>query len=161
MSLYEYKRVTGLCRVIEMEKVTPAIASCLNHLVQYLRYQPDTKEYEERLKDMAHRSYIRILLAFPDRQDWRDEQLMGAVVVYTLPTLSGIHGHVEDLVVGLEHRHKGIGQALMQAVIDLARNKGWDHVEMTCNPKRVEALALYEKLGFVRRKTNVLRKEMT
>ena len=57
-------------------------------------------------------------------------------------------GHVGRVAVLREHRGKGYGCAIMQALIALAKSKGFDHVVLS---SQVHALPFYEQLGFVAR----------
>ena len=50
-----------------------------------------------------------------------------------------------DLYVSPEHRGKGIGRALVEAVAELADSRGAAHVHLTAN---LEALPFYERLPF-------------
>ena len=64
---------------------------------------------------------------------------------------------VEDVVVDATARGRGIGHKLILAAIEMARNKGATSVNLTSNPNREAANALYQKMGFNQRKTNVYR----
>lgn len=80
--------------------------------------------------------------------------IVGALTlaVYRVPT--GIRSVIEDVIVGISARGKGIGKALMLRAIELAREKGAGNISLTSNPLRVAANSLYVKLGFKKRKTN-------
>ncbi len=82
------------------------------------------------------------------------EQIVGALslVVYRVP--SGVRAAIEDVIVDLSARGRGIGDALMTRAIDIAREKGANAVALTSNPTRMAANALYQKLGFQKRATN-------
>jgi len=77
---------------------------------------------------------------------------MGCLVVYQVPT--GIHGVIEDVVVDQSFRGRGIGQALVQGLLDLARAKGARRVALTSNPGRASANRLYLRMGFCPWRTN-------
>ncbi len=55
---------------------------------------------------------------------------------------------LEDLFVREEARGSGLGRALVEAVVDLARERGCRRVELDVNEGNAAALALYESLGF-------------
>ena len=59
-------------------------------------------------------------------------------------------GVCEALKFGVkeEYREQGIGTALMEAVIDAARDAGQKTIVVTSNHKLKSALRIYEKLGF-------------
>ncbi|OGI38129.1 MAG: hypothetical protein A2612_02205 [Candidatus Moranbacteria bacterium RIFOXYD1_FULL_44_12] len=64
---------------------------------------------------------------------------------------------IEDVVVHPKHQGKGFGEKIMSHVIEQAKKKGIDSIELTSNPKRAVANKLYQKLKFEPRKTNVYR----
>ena len=74
--------------------------------------------------------------------------------VYDSPT--GRKAGVEDVVVSSACRGQGLGKALMEHVINYAhRELGDVELHLTSRPHRVAANALYQKLGFKRKETNV------
>ena len=60
------------------------------------------------------------------------------------------HGtcHLDRMVVHPEHQGKGIGKALTQFIIDLAKEKGTSKVWLDTTPALEGAVALYESMGF-------------
>ncbi|MGE5049172.1 MAG: GNAT family N-acetyltransferase [Deltaproteobacteria bacterium] len=78
-----------------------------------------------------------------------------ALVVFRIPT--GVRAWIEDVIVDQRVRGKGVGAALTRRALDLAVSRGARTVELTSRPGRVAANALYLKLGFERRDTNVYR----
>jgi len=54
------------------------------------------------------------------------------------------------MVVDRRHRKRGIGSALTKKAIDFARENGAVKVWLDTTPRLKEAMALYEKHGFVR-----------
>ena len=81
----------------------------------------------------------RVLLARWDRE------IVGMVML----ELQG-DGVCEALKFGVkeEYRQRGIGTALMEAVIQAAREAGQKTIVVTSNHKLKDALRIYEKLGF-------------
>lgn len=69
----------------------------------------------------------------------------------------GRFGSIEDVVVDENHRQKGLGNWLTKALIARAETLGMTHLDLTSRPHRVAANKMYEKLGFIRRDTNVYR----
>ena len=65
----------------------------------------------------------------------------------------GTFGHIEDVAVHPDHGGKGVGSALVRALVDLARHSGCYKVILSCNDQN---LAFYAKLGF-RRHDNGMR----
>ncbi len=63
-------------------------------------------------------------------------------------------GQVEDVIIDEKYRGKGLGELIMKYVISTARNLRLETLELTSNPKQVEANSLYPKLGFKKDETN-------
>ena len=58
------------------------------------------------------------------------------------------HGGVLGMGIIAEHRGRGIGEALMRAALDQARERGLTRVELTVRADNERAVALYRKIGF-------------
>ena len=61
---------------------------------------------------------------------------------------------IESVVVSSKMRGKGLGQKLMEHLLEEAARMKVDCIHLTSNPKREAANALYQKLGFERKETN-------
>jgi ribosomal protein S18 acetylase RimI-like enzyme len=59
--------------------------------------------------------------------------------------------YLAELYVVPDRRGHGLGRALMEAAIDLARREGADHMDLGTSEDDVAARALYESLGFSNR----------
>jgi len=86
-----------------------------------------------------------------------DGRVVATATLLTMQTLVGTFGYVEEVAVDADLRGRGIGHALMVAVLSTARDRGHDFVELTSRPSREAANALYRSLGFTLRETNVYR----
>jgi ribosomal protein S18 acetylase RimI-like enzyme len=63
----------------------------------------------------------------------------------------GLECYLAELYVAPRLRGRGIGRALMNAVLDLARQRGADYIELGTEEDDTAARALYESLGFSNR----------
>jgi ribosomal protein S18 acetylase RimI-like enzyme len=72
--------------------------------------------------------------------------------IYRVPT--GLRSIIEDVIVDQSMRRRGIGEALVERAIELARESGAEGVSLTSNPKREAANQLYRSMGFELRQTN-------
>jgi ribosomal protein S18 acetylase RimI-like enzyme len=81
---------------------------------------------------------------------------MLTLVVFPIP--SGMRARIEDVVVDTAARGKGVGAALTQEAVGLARELGARTVDLTSRPAREAANRLYERMGFSRRDSRVYRK---
>lgn len=79
---------------------------------------------------------------------------MTTVCCFTIPT--GRHATIEDVVVLPECQGTGLGRKLVQAALDYLAGTGQSYkVGLTSKPARVAANALYRKMGFMQKETNV------
>jgi ribosomal protein S18 acetylase RimI-like enzyme len=83
--------------------------------------------------------------------------IVGTLTLVTVPMLTGVRAHIEDVVVDGAARGSGIGAALTVAALERARDAGAESVELTSRPSREAANRLYQRLGFQVRETNVYR----
>jgi ribosomal protein S18 acetylase RimI-like enzyme len=86
-----------------------------------------------------------------------DGVAVGTLTLVELSTPTGARAWIEDVVVDEGARGKGAGEALALAAIAEARRRGVKSIDLTTRPSREAANALYRKLGFERRDTNVYR----
>jgi ribosomal protein S18 acetylase RimI-like enzyme len=56
--------------------------------------------------------------------------------------------YLAELYVAPQMRGRGLGRALMQAAIELARTRGADHMDLGTGEQDAAARGLYESLGF-------------
>lgn len=80
------------------------------------------------------------------------------LAIFRIPT--GVRAWIEDVVVDELARGSGVGEALSRAALAEAARRGAKTVELTSRPSREAANRLYQRVGFVRRDTNVYRYEL-
>ncbi len=68
--------------------------------------------------------------------------------------------HLDYLCVDPEYRGRKIGKTIMEFAEEYAINNGVSRIELTSKPSRVEAHKLYESCGYIKRETDVFRKEL-
>lgn len=139
--------------VIEkIEQVENLDVTDINRLVGYLSSDclNITKDY---LESIVTKSDTSIFLAR------ENGEVLGtfSLVIYKIPT--GIKASIEDVVVDLNARGKGVGEAMLRFAIDYASKMGVSKLDLTSKPERVAANNLYRKVGFRKRDTNIYRIE--
>jgi len=89
-----------------------------------------------------------------------DGEIVGllTLAVFRIPT--ALRAWIEDVVVDEGARGKGVGGALNQAALAEAKRRGAKTVDLTSRPSREAANRLYQRIGFVRRDTNVYRYDL-
>jgi ribosomal protein S18 acetylase RimI-like enzyme len=84
-------------------------------------------------------------------------QIVGALTLVVFPIPTGLRAWIEDVVVDVAARGKGVGAALTGEAVRLARADGARTVDLTSRPSREAANRLYERLGFQLRDSKVYR----
>ncbi|MEX0682539.1 MAG: ribosomal protein S18-alanine N-acetyltransferase [Dehalococcoidia bacterium] len=79
----------------------------------------------------------------PPPQD-RPELIVGFVGVWMLPDES----HIVTIAVRDSHRRRGVGELLLLATMDLARERAQPLVTLEVRVSNIAAIQLYEKYGF-------------
>jgi ribosomal protein S18 acetylase RimI-like enzyme len=133
--------------ISRVETITPELLTAFERLIPQLTQAPiPTREELQKLID----SPSVLILA-----RGADGEIIGAAALGVFRTPSGVHAHVEDVIVDESLRGQGIGEALVNHLLQIAREMGLKGVSLTCNPRRVAANALYQKMGFKKWETNV------
>lgn len=138
-------------KIIEITNYTPAVKETVNHLLQQL--VTDEIDISESFLDELVRSENSHLFCAVDESG--NYSGMVTVGIYLSPT--GAKAWVEDVVVDQSQRGKGIGELLTKHAVAFAKEKKVHVLMLTSNPSRVAANALYQKMGFVRKETNMYR----
>ncbi|MFC4275671.1 GNAT family N-acetyltransferase [Achromobacter aloeverae] len=90
-------------------------------------------------------------------RDRRNGRIVGTLTLVCMRIPTGQRAWIEDVVVDSSARGLGAGKALVDAALGHARTFGARTVDLTSNPSRAAAHALYEKSGFAVRDTRVYR----
>jgi ribosomal protein S18 acetylase RimI-like enzyme len=106
---------------------------------------PSAAQLAERLRELLPTGETVALLA-GDGPD-------GFAVLRFRPSLytPAVDCYLAELYVVPDRRGNGLGRAMMDFAIDLARERGADHMELTTAHDDVAARSLYASLGFTNR----------
>jgi ribosomal protein S18 acetylase RimI-like enzyme len=103
---------------------------------------PGPRRLAERVRQLLGEGEITVLLggAAPD----------GLAVLRFRPGIytEALECYLAELYVVPDRRGRGLGRALMEAAIELARGRGADYMDLGTAEDDVAARALYESLGF-------------
>jgi len=80
-----------------------------------------------------------------------DGEIAGTLQLTYIPGLTytgGERAQIEGVRVASEYRGRGVGQALIQWVIEQARARGCRVVQLTTDRQRPNAIRFYQKMGF-------------
>lgn len=113
---------------------------------EYGDYTPGVPALSERLGELLAKEEITVLIAEAERP-------LGFALLRLRPSLwaKANDAYLEELYVVPEHRGKGTGGALLDTAIDLARQLGANHFELTTGEEDRAAIALYESRSFTNR----------
>lgn len=118
----------------------------------------------ERVKELIHQLdssatmdeqylYKAILDGFISKV-YDEGKLIGMGWIFPRQTALRKQAVVEDMIVDNAYRGKGYGEKILLELLDWARKEDMDTIELTTNPARVAANALYQKVGFQLHPTN-------
>jgi ribosomal protein S18 acetylase RimI-like enzyme len=86
-----------------------------------------------------------------------DGRIAGLLTLAVFPIPTGMRAWIEDVVVDEAARGQGIGRALTNEALALAKAAGAKTVDLTSRPSREAAGRLYERVGFTTRSTRIYR----
>jgi ribosomal protein S18 acetylase RimI-like enzyme len=123
-----------------------AIARLLHDFnLEFLEPSPGVEVLTERVGELLEAGEITVLLAGagPD----------GLAVLRLRPALwsGGLEAYLQELYVAPDLRGRGIGRALLDRTIELARERGADGIDLNTGETDTAARALYESTGFTNR----------
>jgi ribosomal protein S18 acetylase RimI-like enzyme len=140
-------------RVVEATIVDDDLMSALNRLVPQLTATAPVPS-ESELRQILESPATTLLVA---RDSTDHDRIVGMLTLAMFRIPTGLRAWIEDVTVDETARGKGVGEALNRAAIALAGSRGARTVELTSRPSREAANRLYQRIGFVRRETNVYR----
>ena len=112
---------------------------------EYGDFTPGPRALTERIRQLLDGGEITVLLG--------GEPPEGLALLRFRPSLwkESLDCYLEELYVVPERRGRGLGRALMEAAIELARDRGAADMHLGTSEDDVAARALYESLGFTNR----------
>jgi ribosomal protein S18 acetylase RimI-like enzyme len=140
-------------QVASASRVDDELIAAFNRLIPQLS-RSAVVPTPDLIREIVDAPATRVLVARDGRDNGRIVGLL-TLVVFRIPT--GVRAWIEDVVVDESVRGRGVGEALSQEAIRQAVGSGARTVELTSRPSREAANRLYQRLGFVRRDSNVYR----
>ena len=92
-----------------------------------------------------------------------DREIVGTLTLALFRIPTGLRAWIEDVIVDEAARggeHPRVGERLVTAAIERARQAGARTVDLTSAPRRIAANKVYERMGFLQRETNVWRYDL-
>ena len=140
-------------RIEVAASVTDEIVTAFERLVPQLSSSSPAPS-REHLQRIVSSDSCRLLLAR------EGQQIVGSLTLVVFPIPTGARAWIEDVVVDSSARGKGVGEALNLKALEIARAEGAVTVDLTSRPSREAANRLYQRMGFVKRDTNVYRYDL-
>ncbi len=112
---------------------------------EYGDFTPGPRALTERIRELLEAGEITVVLG--------GEPPEGLALLRFRPSLwrGSLDCYLEELYVVPERRGRGLGRALMEAAIELARDRGAADMHLGTSEDDVAARGLYESLGFSNR----------
>jgi GNAT superfamily N-acetyltransferase len=119
-------------------------AEAVTALLAQLEYPLDAGEVRPLLVELLADSAHVVLVAE------EDGEVVGLVNAHFRPQLHHLApvGTIDELVVDEDRRGRRIGERLVEEVLEEARRRGADVVEVTTHYRRERAHAFYRRCGF-------------
>ena len=139
--------------VIEATEVDDAVVEAFARLIPQLSSSNPPPD-RNALGAIVDNNDVYLLLA-RDRDN--DDFIVGSLTLVTFRIPTGLRAWIEDVVVDDNVRRSGAATALTTHALNLAKRLGCATVDLTSRPSREAANALYQKLGFQLRQSNLYR----
>ena len=112
---------------------------------EYDEYTPGTEALAERARELIEAGEVTILLG--------GEGDVGLVQLRFRPSIwsDSLEAYLQELYVAPAHRGRGIGRALLETAVGLARDRGASSIDLATSVDDVAAIGLYESAGFTNR----------
>ena len=135
------------------DNVDETVVAALGKLIPQLSASSSLPSAEQLSEILDHDASTLLLAREGDT-------IVGSMTLVVFPIPTGLRAWIEDVVVDEKCRNKGIGEALNQHAINIAKKVGAKTVDLTSRPSREAANRLYDRLGFTKRDTNIYRFEI-
>jgi ribosomal protein S18 acetylase RimI-like enzyme len=139
---------------IHLEEATSATEELVATLARLVPQLTSKSRPPDRgqLESLLHSGSSTLLVA---RASDANGPIIGVACLGVYRVLTGMRAVIEDVVVDESARGKGVGEALVQRLLELARAKGVRGVSLTSNTNRRAANRLYVRIGFMPGATNL------
>lgn len=137
---------------LDHTKIQPKDIDAINKLLKQM--SPDVQPINaSKIENMISTYNALIHMAV----DEETAEIIGIATLLHNEKFVAKFGTIEDVVVDERYRGQGIGKRLTEILIENGKVIGLSRIELSSRPHRIAANALYKKLGFEPRDTNIYR----
>jgi GNAT superfamily N-acetyltransferase len=145
--------VTGVTRVVRATAAErELVLSLVDRLLHELEDRPEEFAGIDRDRVLRHLEragdrWSAFLARTPDGRSVGVATVMETFALYA----GGDYGVIDEMYVDPEHRSRGIGRLIIDAIKEHGRRRGWLRVDVTAPPDRrwERSVKFYESQGFV------------
>ena len=130
---------------IAEEKDIPVILSLIKELAEFEKLFDEVNVSEDILKEnlFGKRKYAEVIIA-----ELNEKPAGQALFFHNFSTFKGKPGiYLEDLFVKPEYRSKGVGKALLNKLIETAKERKCSRIEWVVLDWNKSAIDFYKKMG--------------
>ncbi len=112
---------------------------------EYDEYTPGVEALADRGAQLIGNEEVTVLLT--------GDPPFGLAQLRFLPSMwsDGFEAYLEELYIAPDRRGEGLGRKLLDAAIELSRERGATHLQLNTSEDDTAAIALYESSGFSNR----------
>ena len=112
---------------------------------EYDEYTPGVGKLTERAAHLLGTGEVTVLLT--------GDPPLGLAQLRFLPSMwsEGFEAYLEELYIAPDRRGGGLGRELLEAAIELSRERGATHLQLNTSEDDTAALGLYRSAGFTNR----------
>ncbi len=135
------------------KKADRKLMEAMHYLIRQLNDQADLPDIDA-INEIIQSDSTQLLMVRED-DSWAGSL---SLVIYQIPT--GQQARIEDVIVDLRFRGRGLGKILMEEAVRRARKAGAASLSFTSRPAREAANKLYQSMGFKLHDTNVYKMDL-
>jgi ribosomal protein S18 acetylase RimI-like enzyme len=144
-------------QIEQIREATDEFVAALARLVPQLSSSVAPPAREAVAEMVTSPAIVQLIARDPEREG----QIVGTLTLAMFRIPTGLRAWIEDVIVDNESRGKGVGEALVRAALEKARQAGARTVDLTSRPSREAANRLYVRVGFTPRETNIYRYDLS
>lgn len=112
---------------------------------EYDEYTPGVEALADRAAQLIGNEEVTVLLT--------GDPPFGLAQLRFLPSMwsDGFEVYLEELYIAPDRRGEGLGRKLLDAALELSRERGATHLQLNTSADDTAAIALYESAGFSNR----------